>query len=87
VAVRGFPGGNNWAIHLGGMREVQRSVTCLFDSRSDYTAFVLKRGEDGHQLTVDIWDDSPVDAVLAEISAAPIYADGRVSATATFILV
>lgn len=87
VAVRGFPGGDNWAIHLGGQRQVQRTITCLFDSRSDYTSFVLKRGEDGHQLNVDTWDGAPVAAVLSDINARPIYADGRVSAVATFILV
>ncbi len=84
VSVRGFPGGDNVAISLGGQREVTRTVTMLFRNRSDYIIVVTNRGNDGGTLTIDNWDS--VDAILKEINPDPPFPDGRIKARATFIL-
>lgn len=83
VNVRGFPGGDAIAVSLGGQREVTRTMTCVFETRADYIAFVLLRGA-ATTLVVDNWDT--VDAVLKEANPDPPQADGRVKARAQFIL-
>lgn len=84
VSVRGFPNGNSVAISIGGQREVRRTVTCLFDNRDDYIAFVLSRAL-VRGLTIDKWDT--VDVVLVDASPEPPLTDGRIKAKATFILI
>lgn len=86
VSVRGFPGGDNWAISLGGQREITRTVSCLFADKNAYLTFVLLRGTEA-ALSIDVWDPSPVDAVLKECNPDPPRADGQVVARASFILV
>lgn len=83
VTVRGFPGGNNVAISLGGRREVKRNVTCVFTTRPDYISFVLLRGAEA-SLVIDNWDT--VDAVLVEANPDPPRMDGKVVARAQFVL-
>lgn len=83
VNVRGFPGGNNVALSLGGRREVTRSVACVFADRGQYVTFALMRGAVG-TLTIDNWDS--VGAVLKESNPDPPRADGQVVARAQFIL-
>lgn len=83
VNVRGFPGGNNVAVSLGGRREVNRTVACVFANRGLYVSFALMRGAVG-TLVVDNWDT--VDAVLKESNPDPPRADGQVVARAQFIL-
>ncbi len=83
VAVRGFPGGNNVAISLGGRREVTRTVSCVFTDRGQYVSFALMRGAQG-TLTIDNWDS--VGAVLKESNPDPPRRDGQVIARAQFIL-
>jgi hypothetical protein len=83
VSVRGFPGGDNVAISLGGRREVSRTVTCEFPGRGQYVAFALLRGAVA-TLVIDSWDT--VSAVLKEVNPDPPQADGRVKARAQFIL-
>lgn len=85
VAVRGFPGGDSWAISLGGQREIERSITCIFPTRGEYVNFVLLRGQE-HQLFVTGWDTGPVNAVLKEANPEPPRTDGQVRAKAQFIL-
>lgn len=85
VGVRGFPGGNNIAVSLGGQREVTRTVTCIFPGRGQYVNFVLLRGQ-VHPLLIDGWDTGPLNAVLKEANPDPPRTDGQVSARATFIL-
>lgn len=86
VTTRGFPGGDNWAITLAGQREVERQMSCLFDDRGQYVNFVLLRGQQ-HDLLVDIWDGSPVSAVLKDVSAGDTFPSGHIRATANFVLV
>lgn len=83
VNVRGFPGGNNVAVSLGGRREVTRTVACVFTDRSQYVSFALMRGAVG-TLVIDNWDS--VGAVLKESNPDPPRADGQVIARAQFIL-
>lgn len=83
VSVRGFPGGNSIAVSLGGRREVNRSVTCLFADRGAYVSFALLRGAVA-TLVIDNWDT--VDAVLKESNADPPFMDGSVRAKAQFVL-
>lgn len=83
VNVRGFPGGNNVAVSLGGRREVSRTVSCVFTDRGQYVTFALLRGATG-TLVVDNWDT--VGAVLKESNPDPPRADGQVVAVAQFIL-
>jgi hypothetical protein len=85
VSVRGFPGGDNIAVSLGGQREITRTVTCIFPTRGQYVNFALLRGQ-VHQLLIDDWDTGPVDAVLKEANPDPPRADGQVVARGTFIL-
>lgn len=85
VSVRGFPGGDNVAVSLGGAREVNRSVTCIFPSRGQYVAFVLLRGTE-QNLLVTNWDPSPVTAVLKDVNGDPPRSDGKVQAKANFVL-
>lgn len=84
VSVRGFPGGNSVAISLGGQREVRRTVSCIFANRDDYVAFALSRNI-VLGLTIDNWDT--VDVVLQESAPDPPWADGRIKATAKFVLI
>jgi hypothetical protein len=83
VSVRGFPGGNNVAISLAGQREVKRTISCVFDDRGQYVSLVLLRGAE-HDLVIDNWDT--VSAVLTEVSGDPPLTDGKVRATAQFVL-
>jgi hypothetical protein len=83
VNVRGFPGGNAIAISLGGQREVNRTVSCLFTDRGQYVSFALLRGKAG-TLVIDHWDS--VGAVLKESDPDPPRADGQVKARASFVL-
>lgn len=85
VNVRGFPGGNNIAVSLGGQREVTRTVTCIFPTRGQYVAFALLRGS-VHALLIDGWDTGPVNAVLKESNPDTPRTDGQVLARAQFIL-
>jgi hypothetical protein len=85
VSVRGFPGGNNIAVSLGGQREVTRTVTCIFPNRGQYVSFALLRGQ-VHSLLIDNWDTGPLDAVLKEANPDPPSGDGHVTARAQFIL-
>lgn len=85
VGVRGFPGANNWALSLAGQREITRTIRCVFSTLTVYRSIVALRGTEA-SLSVDNWDSSAVDAVLAEISAETLQADGKVTATAQFIL-
>lgn len=85
VNVRGFPGGDTIAVSLGGQREVNRTVTCIFPTRGQYVAFSLLRGQE-HTLQIDDWDDVPINAVLKESNPDPPSADGYVVAKAQFIL-
>lgn len=84
VSVRGFPGGNNVAISLGGQREITRSVTCLFPTRGEYVNFVLLRGTVA-TLVIDGWDTNQ--AVLKEANPDPPDLGGTVRAKAQFVLV
>lgn len=85
VNTRGFPGGNNIALSIGGRREVTRTVTCVFTDRGEYVTFALMRGEPSPgTLTIDNWDT--VSAVLKESNPDPPRADGQVVARAQFIL-
>lgn len=86
VSVRGFPGGNTWAISLGGQRELTRTVTCIFPSRGEYVNFALLRGQQ-HQLLITGWDPGAINAVLKEANPDPPSGDGQVVARATFVLV
>lgn len=83
VNIRGFPGGNNIAVSLGGRREVTRTVSCVFATRADYITFVLARGAAG-SLVIDNWDT--VTAVLKEANPDPPRSDGQVQARAQFVL-
>lgn len=83
VSVRGFPGGNNVAVSLGGQREVNRTVTCLFPTRGEYVNFALLRGAVA-TLVIDGWDS--VSAVLKEASPDPPLMDGSIKARAQFVL-
>lgn len=85
VGIRGFPGGDNIAVSLGGQREVTRTVTCIFADRGQYVSFVLLRGQ-VHDLLVTGWDPTPLSAVLKEANPDPPQTDGKVQARATFIL-
>lgn len=85
VSVRGFPGGDDIAVSLGGQREVTRTVSCLFANRGDWINFIVQRGRAG-TLQVDNWDPDPIDAVLKEANPDPIRADGKVIARAQFVL-
>ena len=86
VTVRGFPGGDNWAITLAGQREVERTVSCLFESRGEYLQFVLLRGR-SELLLVDVWDGGPVQAVLRDVAAGDTFVTGQIRSTASFVLV
>jgi hypothetical protein len=83
VNVRGFPGGNNVAVSLGGRREVKRTVTCVFVNFAAYLSFVLLRGAEA-SLVIDNWNTA--DAVLIESNPDPPRADGQVVARAQFVL-
>lgn len=85
VSVRGFPGGNNVAVSLGGQREINRTVTCIFPTRGQYVSFALLRGQE-HTLQIDNWDPIPINAVLRESNPDPPSGDGQVVALAQFIL-
>lgn len=85
VSIRGFPGGDDIAVSLGGQREVTRTVSCLFNTRGDWINFVVQRGLAG-TLQIDNWDPSPIDAVLKEANPDPPRADGKVQARAQFVL-
>lgn len=85
VNARGFPGGNNVAVSIGGAREVTRTVTCVFSDRGQYVTFALMRGDPSPgTLTIDNWDT--VSAVLKETNPDPPRMDGQVVARAQFIL-
>lgn len=83
VSARGFPGGNNVALSLGGQREVTRSVTCVFADRGSYVSFALLRGT-VQTLVIDNWDTNS--AALKESNPDPPSLDGTVKAKAQFIL-
>jgi len=87
VGIRGFPGGDNIAVSLGGQREVTRTVKCRFNSRGDWINFVIQRGRQG-TLVIDNWDPFPggVGAILKEASPDPPMLDGSVEARASFVL-
>ncbi len=85
VSIRGFPGGDDIAISLGGQREVTRTVTCIFPNRGQYVGFAILRGKMG-TLIIDGWDPSSVGAVLKESNPDPPQADGKVVARAQFVL-
>lgn len=85
VSIRGFPGGDNIAVSLGGQREVTRTVTCIFPGRGQYVAFALLRGKQG-SLFIDGWDTGAVGAVLKESNPDPPHTDGKVMARAQFVL-
>jgi len=85
VGIRGFPGGDNIAVSLGGQREVTRTVTCIFAARGDYINFVVQRGRVG-DLQIDEWDPAPIAAVLKEANPDPPFPDGRLTARAQFVL-
>lgn len=85
VSVRGFPGGDNIAVSLGGQREVTRAVTCVFPTRGQYVSFILLRGQE-HSLLIDNWDTGPLNAVLKEANPDPPRRDGQVVAKAQFVL-
>jgi len=85
VNTRGFPGGNNVAVSVGGQREVTRTVTCVFTDRGQYVTFALMRGQPTTgTLVIDHWDT--VSAYLKETNPDPPRMDGQVVARAQFIL-
>lgn len=86
VNIRGFPGGDNVAISLGGQREITRTFGVEFASIASYKVFRSMRGRLG-TLNVGSWDTSgPVTAVLKQVSPDPPSNDGRVFGTAQFVL-
>lgn len=83
IGVRGFPGGDNIALSLGGQREVTRTVACVFADRGSYVSFALLRGTI-QTLAIDGWDSNS--AALKESNPDPPWQDGRIKARAQFIL-
>lgn len=83
VSVRGYPGGDNIAISLGGQREVRRTMTLHFTDRGGYVNLVLRRGQQD-TLAVDSWDS--VGAVLISVTGEALEADGGVRCKAEFVL-
>lgn len=84
VNVRGFPGGDNWAISLAGQREITRTITCVFPDRGSYVNLVLLRGT---QNTLDIEGWDTVTAVLKSTSVDVLpRGDGQMSCKAEFVL-
>ena len=85
VAVLDFPGGDNFAISISGLKETRRTFKVMLDSMEDFRILTGIMRLEG-ALYVEGWDVDPQNAVLVDVDPDPPWNSGEITATVQFIL-